>query len=112
MEEGLLLDRVGMHRTGISINQTVIFSIPVFPHPAKSSLPPGDAALMGTELAPYVSSLKWCIKRREFRLDEPLLHPLGLRSLGRAGKTASGEKTKTLATELQNLPSRHLEIRN
>lgn len=51
MVERLFLDRVYVHGTGVAIDQTVIFPIPVFPDPTKTPPPAGYNTLPGAKLA-------------------------------------------------------------
>jgi hypothetical protein len=51
MVERLFLDRVYVHGTGVAIDQTVIFSIPVFPDPTKTPSAAGYNTLPGAKLA-------------------------------------------------------------
>jgi hypothetical protein len=51
MVKRLFLDRVYVHGTGVAIDQTVIFSIPVFPDPTKTSSAAGYNTLPRAELA-------------------------------------------------------------
>jgi hypothetical protein len=48
MKERLFLNRVEMYRTGIPIDQAIIFSIAIFPYPADPSLSLGNAATVRT----------------------------------------------------------------
>jgi len=106
MEEGLLLDGVGMDGAGISIDQAIIFAVPIFSHPANASLPSGDPASMGTELAPDLSCFKWSVKGREFRFDQPFFHRLGLRRLRDAKEAGCRCQTETCPKGFEEFPFR------
>ena len=51
MIKGFLLDGVYVNRAGISINQAVVFSIPIFTDPAEAPLSSGNNALPRAQLA-------------------------------------------------------------
>jgi hypothetical protein len=58
MGERFFLNRIEMNRTGISIDEAVIFPVPVFPHPANTSFPFSHAASVRAQFALNLSSLQ------------------------------------------------------
>ena len=103
MEERFLFNWVWMNGTGISINQTVIFSIPVFPHPANPSLSLGNAAAVRAQFTLDFSSLQWSEIGRKFCLDKPLLSHLCAGGLRQAKEIGDGEHAETCPAQPQKL---------
>ncbi len=99
-----------MNRTGVAIDQTVIFSIPVFPDPAKSSFPLGDMTAVRAELTLDFSSFQRGEIRRDLCLDEALLCHLCLGSFGKAKEAGGGEHAETRSAKFQEFSFRHLRI--
>jgi len=79
MEERFLFNWVWMNGTGISIDQAVIFPVPVFPHPANASLPFGHTAAVRAQFTLDFSSLQRSEKGRKYCLNEALFGHLCLR---------------------------------
>src|SRR4030042_3387138 len=101
-----------MNGTGISINQAVIFSIPVFTNPAYASLSLCHTAPMGTQFTLNFSSLQRSEIRRKLSLDEPLLSYLSVGSFRETEEIGSGEGAKARPTKPQKIPFCQLRIRN
>jgi hypothetical protein len=77
MGERFFLNRIKMNRTRNSIHQAVIFSIPVFPHPANPSFPLSHTASVRAQFTLNLSSLQRSKIRRKFSLNEALLSHVG-----------------------------------
>jgi hypothetical protein len=58
MKEGFFLDRIQVNCARISINQAVIFPIPVFPYSADASLSLSDATAVRAQFTLNFSSLE------------------------------------------------------
>jgi hypothetical protein len=76
MEKGFFLNRIEMHRTGISINQAIIFSLPIFPDSADPPLSLGHPATVRTQFALNFSSLERGEIGGQLCFDEALFRPL------------------------------------
>jgi hypothetical protein len=79
MEEGFLLDRIQMNCTGVSVDQAIIFSIPIFTNSTKTPLSFRNTAPFRAKFALDLSSIQRGKIRRELCLDEALLGYLCLR---------------------------------
>jgi hypothetical protein len=77
MGERFFLNRIEMNCTGISVDQAVIFPIPVFPHSADPSFPLGHATPVRAQFALNFSSFQWSKIRRKLCLNEAFLSHLG-----------------------------------
>jgi hypothetical protein len=77
MVERFFLDGVYVHRARVSVDQAVIFSVPVLPHPAESPLPGSHEAFPRTELALYSLVAQGEKIGRELGSEEAFLFPLG-----------------------------------
>ena len=83
-----------MNRTRISVNQTVIAPIPVFPYFANAPLPFGDAAAVRAEFTLDCSSFERSEIRRKLCFDQPLFCRLGPGGFGKAKEICGGEQAE------------------
>jgi hypothetical protein len=102
MKKRLLFNRIDMNRTGISVDQAVIFPIAIFSHLANASLPLGHPATVRTQLALDFSSVERSEIGRQFRLDESLRGRL-CAGPWKAKETGGGEHAEACTAEPQEL---------
>jgi hypothetical protein len=112
MEEGFLLDRIQMNCTGVSVDQAIIFSIPILTNSTKTPFPFGNAAPFRAQFALYLSPIQGSEVRREFCLNEALLRYLCPCGFWKTEEMCSGKNTETRSAKLQKLPLRQVGFRD
>jgi hypothetical protein len=112
MEKRLLLNGVQMNCAGVSIDQAVIFSIPVLTHPAKTSFPLGNMAPLRAQFTLDFSSTQGSEIGRELCLNETLFARLRSQGLWKTEELRGRNHTETRPTKLQEFPFCQFRIGN
>lgn len=95
MKKWFLLYRVQIEGAGVPVDKAVVFSTPIFPHPAIAPLSLGYHAATRTQLAADFLFIKWCEVGGELRIYKTLFYYLCLGEFWPTEQAGEGERTET-----------------
>jgi len=96
MEKGFSLNSVQINDTGIPIDQTVTFPIPIFTHPAKPSFPLGNMTPPGAEFTLDFAASQTDEIGGELSFNEAFFGHLCPNGFRKTEQVSSGKSAETL----------------
>ena len=95
MKKWFLLYRVQIEGAGVPVDKAVVFSSPIFPHPAIAPLSPWYSTVAWAQLAADFLFIKWCEVGGELRIYKTLFYYLCLGEFWPTEQAGEGERTET-----------------